>query len=353
VIDCAIHPQMEDPNTLREYMPRAWQEHSIPGPSRYYYPCPFDEFQRDGDHPMGTDPKRVAALVKQQRASAAVLLPFTRGLLPDLDLANEVCTATNRWLAERWLESSDARPAVIWGSIRVNPGDPVRAVAEIDRWASHPRMVQVLVPMQAHHPYGHRMYEPVWRAAANHSLPVAVMADGGAGVEFFPTAAGWCRHFVEYSILYPLTFTQHLASLIAEGVLDRWPELRIVFVDGGADLLKPLIWRADKDWRGTLIETPWLKMHPGEYVERSVRFCLTGLEGPRTVADAARWSNVSRLASLLIWATRFPRWDADLNSRALAAWPEEAKRLIAVDNPTRLYSRLGVADMPAGELPVV
>jgi predicted TIM-barrel fold metal-dependent hydrolase len=178
IVDCAVHPAPRHPDDLRRYMREPWRSRPFPGLQRYFFPAPNGDFDPAAGPAPGSDPDLVRRHVLHDRgARAAILLPRTRGLLPDLDLAAAVCAATNDWLAAEWLE----RPG-FYGSIRVSPGDPAQAVAEIERWAGHPRMVQVAVPMQAHHPYGQRMYAPIWEAAARHGLPVAVLIDGGAGV---------------------------------------------------------------------------------------------------------------------------------------------------------------------------
>ncbi len=81
----------------------------------------------------------------------------------------------------------------------------------------------------------------IWEAAAAHGLPVMVKLDGGSGVDFAPTAVGYPHHFIEYSVLAPINFAYHLISMISEGVFERLPDLRVVFADGGHDMLGPLV----------------------------------------------------------------------------------------------------------------
>ncbi len=305
IVDCAVHPAPRHPDDLRAYMREPWRSRPFPGLQRYFYPAPHGDFDPAAGPAPGTDPEVVARHVLHDRgASAAILLPLTRGLLPDLDLAAAVCAATNDWLAAEWL----GRPG-FYGSIRVSPGDPAQAVAEIERWAGHPRMVQVAVPLQAHQPYGQRAFAPIWAAAARHGLPVAVHVDGGSGVELQSTPVGTAAHHFEWSALYPLNFGVHLASLIAEGVFARLPGLRFVFADGGLDMLPPLAWRMDKNWRPTRHETPWMTETPTAYLGEHVRFLTHRLEGPGDPATRARWLALSGAADLLMYGSSYPAWD--------------------------------------------
>jgi predicted TIM-barrel fold metal-dependent hydrolase len=305
-IDCAVHPMPRHPDDLRRYMPEPWRSRPFPGVQRYFYPAPGGDFDPAAGPAPASDPATVARHVLGERgAEAAILLPLTRGLLPDADLAAAVCAATNDWLAAEWL----GEPG-FFGSIRVSPADPAQAVAEIERWAGHPRMIQVAVPMQAHQPYGQRIHTPIWEAAARHGLPVAVQIDGGSGVEYQTTPVGQAAHYFEWSALYPLNFGVHLASLIAEGAFARIPDLRFTFADGGLDMLAPLAWRMDKNWRPTRNETPWVDRTPSAYLKDHVRFLTRRLEGPDDPEIRARWLQLAGAADLLMFASGYPAWDA-------------------------------------------
>jgi predicted TIM-barrel fold metal-dependent hydrolase len=156
VIDCAVYPEWRHSDELREHMEEPWRSKPFAQHGRVMYPNPIGDVvaQEGGSGPPGSDPVAVARRVFDEGgADVAILLPFTRGLHPDVDLDSEICAATNRWLSERWLDAGDAHGR-FRGSIRVCPRAPERAVAEIERWAEHPAMVQVAVPLHAHHPYG-------------------------------------------------------------------------------------------------------------------------------------------------------------------------------------------------------
>jgi predicted TIM-barrel fold metal-dependent hydrolase len=337
VIDCAVHPAVPDRDTLRHYMAAPWRSRPFPGPERYFYPAPIPEFLGEAGVPAGSDPALAARrLFEEGGAAYAILLPLTRGLLPDLDLAAAVCAATNDWLADVWLDRHN-RHGRFRGSIRVDPREPELAVREIERWADHPYMVQVAVPLQAHQPYGQRRYLPVWEAAARHHLPVAVHADGGSGVDFWPTPVGYSQHFIEYAAYQPLNFAFHLASLIAEGVFDRLPDLRFVFADGGLEFLPPLLWRMDKNWRSTRPETPWVRQLPSAYLRQHVRFCAHRLDWPADPGQAGRWLEISDAGHLLLFASNWPYWDTWDAATAFAAAPPAMRARILAETARGLY----------------
>ena len=117
-------------------------------------------------------------------------------------------SAANAWVAERWLDA-DPRYA---GSLRVCVTDVPSALTEIERWAGDPRFVQLVVPLRAFQPYGDEGYFPIWQAAVEHDLPVAIFDDDATVVEHHETPVGALRYFSEKHALRPFAGIVHLAS---------------------------------------------------------------------------------------------------------------------------------------------
>lgn len=347
MIDACVHPAVRRHDDLRGYMPEPWRSLPIPTYHRYYFPAPTGEppygewlrGAREDDRLPGSDPEDVRAYLRGHHGRAAVLLPLTRGLLANVTLGSQVCAATNRWLGEEWL-GEDATDVELWGSIRVEPRDPEAAVAEIARWADHPNMVQVAVPLEAHSPYGQRQYFPIWKAASEHGLAVAIHPDASLGTEFFHTPNGYPRQFIEYATLNPLNFVYHLTSLIAEGVFERLPDLRVVFGAGGQDLVMPLMWRMDMDWPISRIETPWLKRLPSDYLPGQVRFCTSALEGPEQHEVLEPWMGISSASELLVFGSSYPHWSTTTPADVLPGAPDEVRQRILEGNAASFYPRL-------------
>jgi uncharacterized protein len=379
VIDTVVHPAMPTDNTLVDYLDGAYATYltKLPPPStRHIIPAPtgippYGEWleearpqrepsdddggelaggyrRRKGGIPLaGSRPATTVAFLDAGGVERAILLPFTRGLQPDVDFGSAICAATNRWLAETWLaDDPDGR---FLGTIRVNAMDPIAAVKEIETWGDHPRMVQIGIPTEAHRPYGQRNYLPIWEAAAACRLPVAVKADNGVGVDYFPTLNGLPRTHIEFSALHRDRSFFHLSSLIAEGVFERFPELRFVFVDGGFDLAVPLMWRMDMDYPIAYIEVPWLTRTPGDYLEANVRFVVDRMEGPPD-DDAAlvdEWLERSGGVRLLLYGSRYPHWSTLRPAEAVPGSAESVRRRLLRDNAVRWYGpRLGVQGSP-------
>jgi predicted TIM-barrel fold metal-dependent hydrolase len=335
---------MGHPDDIRNFMDEPWRSRRFPGPFRYLHPAPtgeppYGEFLKDARSPdalPASDPIKVGRHLDELGVGRAILIPLTRGLLPDTDVGNAICSATNLWLTETWLGEWNQEKRWL-GSIRVNTRDPEAAVKEIERWAGHPSVVQVAVPMEAHSPYGQRHYFRIWEAASAYGLPVAVHADGGAGADFYTSPNGYPRTYLEYHALYPMTFIYHLASLIAEGVFERLPDVRFVFADGGLDLLAPLMLRMDTDWPISRIETPWVTRAPSDYLREHVRFCSARLEGPSDPAIRQEWFEVAGIGELLMFASNYPHWTTNAASHLFPELTPENRQRLLKDNASAFY----------------
>jgi uncharacterized protein len=241
----------------------------------------------------------------------------------------------NDWLLDRWLEPDSTDRFL--GTIRVNPEDVKGAVAEIERLADHPKMVQVGIPLQSREPYGKPMFEPIWEAAAAHNLPVAVHINGGNGVDHAPTFAGHAYTYPGYAAFMPLNSFVHLATLIIEGTFGRIPGLRFVFADGGYDILTPLIWRLDTFWMSMRDQTPWVDRYPSEYLRDHVRFCSSALDGPTDASQAERWLDFTDKADLLMYGSSYPHWSTSRPDDVAAGLNATQREKVLWRNASDLY----------------
>lgn len=359
VFDVAVHPRMLTNQQIYDYLEHPYKGLVYNSPNRFFHPVPtgippygewLEQSRPDGEmvttasgpyiaKEPGSVPARTADFLGQNGVSRAILLPTLRGVQPAADQGTAICRAYNEWLAATWLQEDVAGLGYL-GTIRVNPMDPEGAVAEIERWATHPRMVQVGVPMESHHPYGQRYFLKIWEAAEAAGLPVAIKAEGGVGVDYFPTMTGLPRTHIEFSSLHRDRFFVHLASFIAEGAFDRFPGLRIVFADGGFDMLAPSMWRMDMDWPITRTEVPWVRKIPSDYLSEHVRFVTTRLEGPPdSEPDIVReWAERTDAAYLLVYGSGYPLWSAACPRDVMPALATEDRERILRRNAEELYA---------------
>lgn len=250
------------------------------------------------------------------------------------DMAAALCRAVNDWVASEWLD----RDPRLRASIMVPAQNPELAAAEIERCASDPRFVQVLVLAGLDLPLGRRLYWPMFRAAAEHGLPVAIHA--GSAYRHPPSASGWPSFLLEDYVSNTQLFAAQLASLVSEGLFAKFPTLKIVMVESGFTWLPAFAWKFNKTWRGVRMEVPWVAKPPFDIIRHHVRFTLQPIDAP---SDATTLNDaIAQLGSdaLLLFSSDFPHWQFDADDVLPEGLSDQLLQKILVNNPLATYPRL-------------
>ena len=100
------------------------------------------------------------------------------------------------------------------------------AAAEIRHWAGHPNFVQVLLLSRTAEPLGNRRYWPIYEAAAERRPARRPSTPSAMAASRSPAAAGPAITSRKWSGT-PRTCQAGLASMIVEGVFERFPDLKV------------------------------------------------------------------------------------------------------------------------------
>ena len=266
------------------------------------------------------DPLRVVRGVLQPQPGLYL------SLIQNIDVANAMAVAWNEWQAEHYL-APDAR---LLGSACINAADPAAAAREIRRIAQNPKFVQVVVPGEAAFLYGHRFYDPIFVACEECGLAFA-MHPGVEGALSSSTPVGRPSSYFEWHSTLSLTFQAHLASMVCEGLFERFPRLRVMLVEGGIAWLPHLLWRLDKNFKSLRTTVPRLRRLPSEYVFDHVWFTSQPIEEPTDSRDFVALLGMVRAEERLCFSSDFPHWDFDDPGRVFPSsvsvdWQEKVFR---------------------------
>jgi predicted TIM-barrel fold metal-dependent hydrolase len=345
VIDADVHAVVPSVEALFPYLDLVWVERfkerdsfaARPTANQVYPPNLQSTARPEWRPGDGAPAASSAALLKQHildplRVDHAIVncvFPVDGGH-PDLSVA--LARAINDWLIAEWLNVDDRLRASIVVPTR---NDPAAMVAEIDRVGSHPGFVQVLLPVRSGKPYGKRLFWPVFEAIERNGL-VAGIHWGGTNDGLPATPSGWPSYYIEEYVGEIQVFESQLISLIAEGLFQKFPSLRVSMLEIGFTWVPMWLWDMDRNWRGIRPEVPWMTKRPFEQVREHVRFSTAPVDADSVdeLARVIRWLGSD---SLLMFATDYPHMHDDDLAVLLAAVPEESRAKLMAENARDWY----------------
>jgi len=341
LIDSDVHVEIPKVDTLFPYLPEHWIEHirqsRFKGPTDTAYPPRAPTTARPGAQPDNGPAGSDLALLRAQALDAAGVelailnCAYAIESIHHPDAAVAMASAVNDWLIAEWLEK-DSR---LRASLVVPSQIPELAAREIDRVGAHPGFVQVFLPVRAQHPYGSRLFRPMWDAIARRNLVAGIHFGGAPGNP--PTPSGWPSYYFEEYTGMAQVFASQLVSLITEGVFDQWPSVRVTLIEGGFTWLPAHLWRFDKEWRNLRRTVPWVKRSPSAYIREHVRLTIQPIDAP--VSRQQLLEVIDQLGSdeLLLYASDYPHLHHADPLEFLGDLPSGLARKIAAENARAWY----------------
>jgi uncharacterized protein len=287
--------------------------------------------------PPGSDAVITADhLLKRNKIGRAMLLSGSLlglGGIADPAVATVLASAYNEWMCEQWLQVDNR----FRGAILVPPQNIEAAVAEINRMANRPGIASVFVPLYGV-AMGDRRYWPIYRAAREHQLTVVTHPSGTENM--YPRAPRFAldpTYFLEWHTLLSQVTEANVVSMICHGVFEEFPELKVVFVEGGFGWVPGTMWKLDRNWTSTRDDLPWLRKPPSEYLMEHIRFTTQPLPEPPTTEMLVNMLGMIYAERTLLFSSDYPHWDFDDPTAALAGIPAALRQRILIDNPLEAY----------------
>src|SRR5581483_6695151 len=248
------------------------------------------------------------------------------------EYASDLCRAWNDWIAD----FCKANPERLKASALITLHDVDLAVAEVRRVAGALGIRALsLCPEPINGRRIHdRCFDPLWAEIERLGLalcfhPPARPKQEQVANKFFghPNA-----NIVALALRNPLELIQAVASFCAGGVLEKFPKLRVAFLEGNCAWLPWLLYRLDERAKlhGPLADVP-LSRKPSEYF-------LSVDPDEYLVADVVRRIGDGNL----VVSTDYPHIDAHFPHAvdeflALGGLSDASRRKILWDNCARLY----------------
>jgi predicted TIM-barrel fold metal-dependent hydrolase len=276
--------------------------------------------------PGGYDPHARVADMDRDGIDVAVVYP-SLGLffgpsdpipaLHDIDFVTDCQRAYNEWVAEYCA----AYPSRLFAMAAVPLQDVDRAVAEAERAVGKLGLKGVFIRPSAYIdelPLNHSVYDRFWAACQDLDVPVTLHP--GVHVD----TPGACRTFklvaesenmmvtnmamdelhggsgLGQAVGNAVDMIVSLGRLLMGGVCERFPRLRLLFLEAGGGWIPTQLQRMDEQVKAFPLEKRWLTLLPSEYFRRQ---CWAGFEPEEwNLAACAEWLGADRI----LWASDYP-----------------------------------------------
>lgn len=336
VIDSDGHI-LERDHELREFLPPEFR--AMPG-KRQYPLFAWDGWARGALTPRQREHPSVDLWLRFLDATGiamTVLFPnegLNIGLQRDRDWAAALARAYNDWLYHDFLSVNQRFKGVALLAVQ----QPDEAANELDRAVRDLGMIAGMLPgvMSPMRGLGLPEFDPIYRIAEKLDVPLAVHSGPAVelGLDHIQSFAG------VYPLSHPFAQMQQLTSMMIYGVFERFPKLRVAFLESGCGWVPYLADRLDESWEHRQKRWPHPIKHPPSEIMRGGNLYYACEREERTLAAVAELVG----ANQLLWASDFPHerpWDdfsGDIDTLVRRKdLPESLPRKILFHNPCKFY----------------
>ena len=264
----------------------------------------------------------------------AIVFPttmLTLGIHPEVEVEVAVAQAYAKWMTEQVTPCDPAIRTMLYLPFN-DAGASLRLVEE---FGDKPGVAGFMVTSVRYQPVHDRRYMPVYAALEERRLPLgfhAVYNWQDRGMEQFN------RFLSVHALGFPLYNMIHLINITINGIPERFPRLRFVWMEGGVAWIPFLMLRLDSEYMMRPSEAPQLTKKPSEYM-REYSYTSQPLEYADNPAHLGTVFEMIGAEAQLLYSSDYPHWDFDLPSRIydLPFLSETAKRRILGGNALDLF----------------
>jgi len=288
------------------------------------------------NRPGGSDAKLRLPDMDTEGVDVAVVfgtpLALTVGGMADKELAGVICHAVNRWLLDEYLSVDSKR---LKGAGLIPVQDPATAVKELEYLVQHRKdgIVTAMLPVNVHGiNLGDRRFDPIYELAEYIGIPLSVHPqtghDGQYGV--WGVMGAGSERMEKYSYVHATAFCFEpmiqVMHMIGEGVFDRFPRLKVAYVEGACGWLPFWAQRLDEHFEKLRPQWHLCERKPSEII-KSGQIAFT-CEPEEEILPYVL-ENMGE--HLVMYASDYPHWDAE--------FPESVRMLAGIPGLTERQKR--------------
>ena len=290
----------------------------------------FEETDPAGPHRMVQLIRRV---MESMGIDIQVVFPtpmLLLGMHPQHEIEVALGRAFNRWMTEVILPQEPRIRAMMY-----LPFNDPQATYEVAReFADKPGVIGFTVTSTRNRAVHHNDYMKTYRLLEECGKPIAFHSGFHWGD---PSMLQMNRFISMHAITFVHYNLVHLTNWVINGIPERFPKLKVIWVESGLAWVPFIMQRLDFEFHMRPSEAPLLKRPPSEYI-REMYFTSQPLEcGNLDLTRAAM--QAMNAETQLLFSSDWPHWDFDLPSSitGLPFLSKVAKRNILGLNAARVF----------------
>ena len=258
------------------------------------------------------------------------------GMHPVPEMEAELATAYNRWIVEEVLPHEPRMKAMLYLPFN----SPAAAEAMVERFRGAKGVVGFLITSTRHQPVHSNSYMRLYRMLEEANIPLGFHAHHNWHSDY-------TRQLNRFISMHALSFTfsnmVHLTNWIINGLPERFPKLKVIWIESGLAWVTFLMQRLDNEYLMRVSEAPLLKKLPSDYM-REMFYSMQPLETSNMKLLDATFDAIHADTQLL-YASDWPHWDFDVPARLfdLPFLTEQNRRNILGLNAAKVFN----LDVPA------
>ncbi|RNB80523.1 amidohydrolase [Brevibacillus nitrificans] len=283
-------------------------------------------------------PKEIHPLMRANQKLAidySIVFPtdmLQLGLNPQSDIEVAIAYGAARWMTEKVLPSDDSLKTMLYLPF----SDPEACVRMVEEFGDKKGVVGFMVTCVRYQPIYHNSYMPLYKLLEEKGLPLG-----------FHTASYWMekplhqlnRFLSAHALGFPLYNMIQLTNLVINGIPERFPDLKFLFIEAGVSWIPFLMMRLDSDFIYRHSDAPLLSKRPSEYM-KNFYFTSQPLEYTDNMKHLESIFEMFDAENQLLYASDYPHQDFDAPASIydLPFLNEKAKRKILGENALKLFN---------------
>jgi len=254
------------------------------------------------------------------------------GLHPQVEVEVEMAKAYNRWMVENVLSGNDRIRTMLYLPFN----DPEACYEMVKKYGDTKGVIGFMVVSTRYKPVHHNDYMKTYALLEELGKPISFHASYHWSDQLISVTN---RFITAHALGFTFFNAVHCANWVTNGLPERFPKLKVIWIESGLAWIPWLMQRLDHDYRMRVSECPSLKRLPSEYI-REMYFTSQPMEMVNNREALELTMKMINAETQLLYSSDYPHWDMDLPTVIwdLPFLSEQARRNILGLNAQRVFN---------------